>query len=80
MLPPLLQVTPSQHLTMTCTGRKTNILETVPADPAVKPTAWPQYVTGPKALPEASREWSCYPTSEDQGLEVLKKDGRKTRE
>lgn len=59
-----------------------NVLYTVPADPLEKPTVWPQYVMGKKALPEENREWSCYPSSaEDIGLKRLpkgwKRDGRR---
>lgn len=65
---------------MTSTGRATNILLTVPADPSENPTTWPQYVMGSKALPEANREESCYPLSaQDQGLKVLNKGWQKDR-
>ena len=63
---------------MTHTARLTNILNTVPANPSDKPTSWPQYVMGSKALPEANREWSCYPPSaEERGVKVLEKGWQK---
>jgi predicted acyl esterase len=60
------------------TGRSTNTLLTVPADASEKPTTWPQYVMGSKALPEANREESCYPLSaEDKGVKILSKGWQK---
>jgi predicted acyl esterase len=67
---------------MTSTGRTTNILAATPANAGTKPTTWPTYVMGSKALPENNREWSCYPASaEEVGVKTLpvgwKKDERR---